>query len=96
MGAKVSICIPCYNNADEVERLLKSVYCQNYTDFEVNLSDDSTNGETENLVRTKYPNVTSRSCSVMTGLRTTRVLGNMSRCLKTSPTQCSRFRAAGR
>ncbi len=60
MGAKVSICIPCYNNADEVERLLKSVYCQNYTDFEVNLSDDSTNGETENLVRTKYPNVNYR------------------------------------
>ncbi|MDE7324442.1 MAG: glycosyltransferase [Lachnospiraceae bacterium] len=60
MGVKVSICIPCYNNADEVERLLKSVYCQNYTDFEVNLSDDSTDDETEILVRAHYPQVKYR------------------------------------
>lgn len=44
--AKVSICIPCYNNADEVKRLLESIYTQEYTDFEVNISDDSTNEET--------------------------------------------------
>ncbi|MDE6365326.1 MAG: glycosyltransferase family 2 protein [Lachnospiraceae bacterium] len=54
---KVSICIPCYNNADEVERLLTSVYRQEYTDFEVNLSDDSTNDETERLVRERYAQV---------------------------------------
>ena len=54
---KVSICIPCYNNADEVERLLQSIYSQAYTDFEVNISDDSTNDETEALVHRCYPKV---------------------------------------
>ncbi len=54
---KVSICIPCYNNADEVERLLQSIYRQSYTDFEVNISDDSTDDETERLVRVQYPQV---------------------------------------
>lgn len=54
---KVSICIPCYNNAEEVDRLLASVYRQEYTDFEVNLSDDSTNDETERLVRERYAQV---------------------------------------
>lgn len=54
---KVSICIPCYNNVDEVGRLLKSIYSQEYTDFEVNLSDDSTNDETAQLVAREYPQV---------------------------------------
>lgn len=57
MGVKVSICIPCYNNVDEVERLLKSIYSQTYKDFEVNLSDDSTNDETALLIEKKYPHV---------------------------------------
>ena len=35
---KVSICIPSYNNADEVEHLLESIYEQEYKDFEVNIS----------------------------------------------------------
>lgn len=47
---KVSICAPAYNNASEVERLLKSIYAQTYTDFEVNISDDSTDNETERIV----------------------------------------------
>ncbi|MDE6912658.1 MAG: glycosyltransferase [Lachnospiraceae bacterium] len=47
---KVSICAPAYNNASEVERLLKSIYAQTYTDFEVNISDDSTDDETEKIV----------------------------------------------
>ena len=51
MGVKVSICIPCYNNVDEVERLLQSIYSQDYTDFEVNVSDDSTDDVTEQLVK---------------------------------------------
>lgn len=46
---KVSICAPAYNNAAEVERLLKSIYAQKYTDFEVNISDDSTDDEIEKL-----------------------------------------------
>lgn len=42
---KVSICIPTYNNVSEVERLLQSIYDQKYTEYEVNISDDSTNEE---------------------------------------------------
>lgn len=48
---KVSICIPTYNNADEVTHLLESIYEQEYTDFEVNISDDSTNEEITAVVR---------------------------------------------
>lgn len=47
---KVSICIPCYNNAEEVERLLVSIVEQEYKDYEVNISDDSTNDETAHMV----------------------------------------------
>lgn len=49
---KVSICIPTYNNADEVKHLLESIYEQEYKDFEVNISDDSTNEEIAVLVKT--------------------------------------------
>lgn len=47
---KVSICIPTYNNADEAAHLLESIYEQEYTDFEVNISDDSTNNEIAKVV----------------------------------------------
>lgn len=57
MARKVSICIPCYNNVAEVKRLLDSIYCQDYTDFEVNISDDSTENATERLVREHYSGV---------------------------------------
>ncbi len=53
---KVSICIPAYNNADELGRLLKSIYMQDFKDFEVNISDDSTNNDIEHLIK-KYPQV---------------------------------------
>lgn len=39
--AKVSICIPAYNNARAVRRLLASVKEQDYTDYEVIITDDS-------------------------------------------------------
>ena len=55
-SVKVSICIPTYNNVSEVERLLKSIYEQEYQDFEVNISDDSTNDEIAGLVM-EYPQV---------------------------------------
>lgn len=55
-SVKVSICIPTYNNVSEVERLLKSIYEQEYQDFEVNISDDSTNDEIARLVM-DYPQV---------------------------------------
>jgi len=50
---KVSICIPTYNNADEVEHLLQTIYEQDYTDYEINISDDSDNNETADIV-SKY------------------------------------------
>lgn len=49
-AVKVSICVPAYNNADEVGRLLGSIAMQEYSDYEVNISDDSTNNEIEELV----------------------------------------------
>lgn len=48
---KVSICVPTYNNADEVKHLLESIYEQEYKDFEVNISDDSTNEEIAMVVK---------------------------------------------
>lgn len=38
---KVSICIPAYNNARSVERLLESISRQDYTDYEIIITDDS-------------------------------------------------------
>lgn len=49
--AKVSICIPCYNNPDELRRLIDSILIQDYTDYEVVISDDSTDDEIEKLIR---------------------------------------------
>lgn len=46
---KVSICIPTYNNVGEVDRLLQSIVEQDYTDYEINISDDSTNEEIAQL-----------------------------------------------
>lgn len=39
---KVSICIPTYNQIEYLERCLKSVLIQDYLDYEVIISDDST------------------------------------------------------
>lgn len=47
---KVSICIPCYNNVNEVRRLLISIAGQTFRDWEIILTDDSTDKETEELV----------------------------------------------
>ena len=48
--AKVSICIPVYNNLSCVQRLLNSVAEQNYADFEIIITDDSTNREIEDYI----------------------------------------------
>ena len=48
--AKVSICIPTYNNAAEVEHLLRSIASQTYQEYEVIITDDSTNDEIEVLI----------------------------------------------
>ena len=46
---KVSICIPCYQQAMDVRRLLDSILQQDYTDFEVILTDDSGDDEVERV-----------------------------------------------
>ena len=52
--AKVSICIPCYNNKEEVKRLLDSIVLQDYKDYEVIISDDSTNNEIEEMISKEF------------------------------------------
>lgn len=48
---KVSICIPAYNNAAEVKRLLESIRMQTFRDLEIILTDDSINEEIARLVQ---------------------------------------------
>ena len=47
---KVSICIPTYNQTIFLKRNLESILIQNYNDYEVIITDDSTTNEVENLV----------------------------------------------
>lgn len=44
---KVSICIPTYNNLEAFERCLESVLMQNFQDYEVVITDDSSNNDIE-------------------------------------------------
>lgn len=47
---KVSICIPTYNNLEALKRCLNSVLLQNYTDYEVVVTDDSSNEDIKNYL----------------------------------------------
>ncbi len=47
---KVSVCIPSYNSYREVKRLLDSLIIQSFQDYDIIISDDSTNDEIEMLV----------------------------------------------
>ena len=47
---KVSICIPAYNNVNEVKRLLESIFLQSFKNYEIILTDDSTNDEISELI----------------------------------------------
>lgn len=49
--AKVSICIPAYNNVEGIERLLGSIAKQDYTDYEIIITDDSTDDKVYELVK---------------------------------------------
>lgn len=49
MMPKVSICIPCYNNPEDVQRLLSSIEAQTFQDYEIILSDDSTDDRIEQI-----------------------------------------------
>lgn len=64
---KVSICVPAYNNAGEVERLLQSIREQDFTDWELVLTDDSTNTEIEELLKRtqmEWTELSDRLCYV--------------------------------
>ena len=47
----VSICIPTYNNAAALKRCLDSIVSQDFTNYEIVISDDSDNNEVEVLVK---------------------------------------------
>ncbi|MDR1369046.1 MAG: glycosyltransferase [Dysgonamonadaceae bacterium] len=51
---RASICIPAYKRADVLKRALDSVFEQDFSDFEVIVTDDSPDDSVENLVRS-YP-----------------------------------------
>lgn len=51
--AKVSICIPAYNNEQSVRRLLSSVEEQTFQDYEVIITDDSAGDEVKKLAEEK-------------------------------------------
>lgn len=48
---KVSICIPTYNNIDEVKHLLRSIESQTFTDYEIIITDDSSDNAIEEYVK---------------------------------------------
>ena len=48
--SKISICIPTYNQPVLLKRLLDSIYSQDFTDFEVIITDDSTDDAVHNVV----------------------------------------------
>jgi glycosyltransferase involved in cell wall biosynthesis len=48
--AKVSICIPSYNNRSSLKRCLDSIVIQTFTDYEIIVSDDSPSDDIRELV----------------------------------------------
>jgi glycosyltransferase involved in cell wall biosynthesis len=50
-AAKVSICIPAYQRPDTVRRALRSVLAQSFGDYEVIITDDSSDDSVEQTVR---------------------------------------------
>src|ERR1700752_965375 len=47
---KVSICIPAYNQPENISRALESVRVQTFTDYEVIVTDDSSNDSVKEAV----------------------------------------------
>ena len=46
-----SIVIPTYNRPDDLNNVIKSVLCQNYSNYEIIVSDNSTNTDSEIICR---------------------------------------------
>ncbi|SRR5579871_9601 len=64
MEPLISICIPAYKRTDFIKRLLDSICAQNFTDFEVIITDDSDSDEVQhlcNLYQDKVPLVYYRN-----------------------------------
>lgn len=51
MPPKVSVCITTYNYAQKIGRAIKSVLVQDYSDYEIIVSDDASTDNTEEVVR---------------------------------------------
>lgn len=47
---RVSICIPAYNNAVSLQKLIESIDVQTYTDYEVIITDDSSTNDVQDYV----------------------------------------------
>lgn len=50
----ISICIPTYNSGEKLEKLLDSIRGQTFQDYEVVISDDSSNDGVRQMVQGKY------------------------------------------
>lgn len=50
MGVKVSICIPTFNQIEFLKKNLESIVIQSFTDYEIVISDDSTNDAVKKFV----------------------------------------------
>src|SRR5690606_38985259 len=51
MNSKISVIIPCYNQAHYLEEALQSVLEQTYTDWECIIVNDGSQDNTENLAK---------------------------------------------
>lgn len=49
--ATVSVCIPTYNQIENFKRAFESVISQEYSDYEIIVTDDSTNDEISNYLQ---------------------------------------------
>lgn len=54
MNPKVSVIIPTYNRATDVQNAINSVLCQTFTDFEVVVVDDGSSDDTGKILREIY------------------------------------------
>jgi glycosyltransferase involved in cell wall biosynthesis len=56
----ISICIPTYHSGEKLERLLDSIKNQIFTDYEVVVSDDSSNDSVKRIIDGKYSDMNIR------------------------------------
>ena len=47
---KVSICIPTYNQVEYLKKCIQSILAQDYLDYEIVISDDSTNDTVKSYI----------------------------------------------